>query len=37
MEAGYYGSVYEHVNSADVREELRSMIYDEVEDDLDEY
>ncbi len=37
MEVGYYGSAYEHANSADVRQELRSMIYDEVEDDPDEY
>jgi hypothetical protein len=37
MEVGYYGSAYEHANSADVRMALRDMIYDEVEDDPDGY
>ena len=37
MEVGYYGSAYEHANSMDVRQALRDMIFDEMEDEQDEY
>jgi predicted solute-binding protein len=37
MEVGYYGSAYEHATSQDVRQALRDMIFDEMEDEQDEY
>jgi hypothetical protein len=33
LEMDYSGSLWELANSQDVRQELRSMIYDEVEDE----